>query len=174
MVLTLLMGLAACTADADDGGDALDEDVAEELRAVVADAADGQTGGMFAWIDTPEQDLALAAGLADIATGKELTGDEAFRVASMCERLPDCLLWRSRTAVWMANSYLAIRCGNFADCVSRWTSVAERSLLSRRRASSSTIRAGGVAAGGRSACTPISPSVMTYMCAPLRPQVAAT
>lgn len=63
--------------------DALDDDVVEELRAEIDEVAEGPAGGAVAWIDTPATQLVLAAGEADVANGRELTGDEAFHIASV-------------------------------------------------------------------------------------------
>ncbi|WP_228386404.1 serine hydrolase domain-containing protein [Ornithinicoccus halotolerans] len=86
MVVALLTVVTACQADAGDDGE-LAPDVVAELRAVVHDGGEGQVGGMAAWVDTPTADLALASGMANLAADEELTGEEAFRIASLTKLL---------------------------------------------------------------------------------------
>lgn len=79
--VAMLFCIVAC-GPLTDGGE-LDDEVVETLRVAVEDAVGGRDGGAVALIDTPGEQLVLAAGEADVAEGRELTGDEAFHIASV-------------------------------------------------------------------------------------------
>lgn len=70
------------TRTGDDAG--LTGDTIEELRRAVGQAAaTTAAGGTVAWITTPDGQLGLAAGEADAADGRDLTGTEAFHVGGV-------------------------------------------------------------------------------------------
>lgn len=80
----MLLGVVACGGQ----GPALDDDVVAAMRAEIEDVAeDPPAGGAVALIDTPAERHVLAAGEADVAEGRELSGDEAFHVASVTKMI---------------------------------------------------------------------------------------
>lgn len=65
-------------------GEAFDDDVAAELDAVVERGlAQTAAGGLVVRVDAPAGQRTMAAGPADVNGEEELTGDEAFRIASI-------------------------------------------------------------------------------------------
>jgi D-alanyl-D-alanine carboxypeptidase len=65
-------------------GDGFDSDLAADLDAMVERwAGEAAAGGVVAWVENPAGHQSLAAGPADADGEVELTGQEAFRIASI-------------------------------------------------------------------------------------------
>lgn len=90
LVAVAVVGLvvsAGCTGSGT--GEAFDDDVAAELDAVVERGLEQTAaGGLVVRAGAPAGQRTMAAGPAEVDGEEELTGDEAFRIASITSCSP--------------------------------------------------------------------------------------